>query len=96
MTGRPTAECGAGQCPQGRLRRRFALGIRPPLTALTSPDDRRLSGGPETLATVGNEEQLRRPHEDEGIGTAMDPAHSVKFRLGNYATFHRPRCRMRR
>lgn len=62
--------------------------MRPPLTALTSPNDRRLSGGPETLATVGNEEQLRRPHGDQGVGTAMSLAHSVKFRLGNYATFH--------
>ncbi|GAA2960693.1 hypothetical protein GCM10010518_54440 [Kitasatospora cinereorecta] len=30
LTGRPTPELGAGQCPQERHRRRSALGIRPP------------------------------------------------------------------
>jgi hypothetical protein len=37
---------------------------------------------------MGNEEQFRRPHGDEGVGAAMSLAHSVKFRLGKYATFH--------
>lgn len=89
LTGRPTPECGAGQCPQGRLRQRSALGIRPPLTALTSPDDRQLSSGPKKPGAVGMTEQLRRLHGDDGASSAMSLAHSVTFQLGNTVTVHK-------
>jgi hypothetical protein len=54
VTGRPTAECAAGPVGQGRLRRRSALALRPPWTALTSLNDGLAIGRPGNLWRPGD------------------------------------------
>jgi transposase-like protein len=64
VTGRPTADCAAGPVGQGRLRRRSALALRPPWTALTSLNDGLAIGRPGNPGAHGDDgaPELRDPH----------------------------------